>query len=296
MLKYCKFFVAILLLIFTFVSCSESAHEDPAGQKSHVRVELGGFLLEVDDMGSMARAEQELSTAATRLSFAVFNSEGTLVETIQQVSTDNTFGTVEMDLYPGTYQMVAIAHNGTSDAEIQSATSAILPGTTLTDTFAKVQTLTVEKDKNSSLSMTLPRITSAFILKLNDTPPANLKEIQVVVNTGGFLLSQVNPSTLGINPSTGLASKDWEFPHTIPVEDISKNLPLYFIGINSPSTVTVKATAYATDGTEIISHTLSNVSLEPNRKTIASGNFFKSQGSGTFTINSTWATDNNINY
>ncbi len=296
MLKHCKFFVAALLLLFTFVSCSESAHEEPAGQKSHVRVELGGFLLEVDDMGSMARAGNALSTAATRLSFAVFNSEGTLVETIQQVSTDNSFGTVEMDLYPDTYTLVAVAHNGTADADIQSATSTILPGTTLTDTFAAVQSLTVEKDKNSSLSMTLPRITSAFILKLNDTPPTNAKEIQVVVNTGGFLLSQVNPSTLGINPSTGLASNNWKFVHTIPVEDISKNLPLYFIGVNSPSTVTIKATAYDSTGTEIISHTLSNVSLEPNHKTIATGYFFKSQGSGTFTIESTWADDNNIGY
>lgn len=275
-------------------SCVNSIVDEPTTQKFLVSVNINTFSIELEELKS--NNTRLTSTAATRLSFAVFNSEGTLVEIIHQESGSNTFGTVEMDLYPGTYQMVAIAHNGTSDAEIQSATSAILPGTTLTDTFAKVQSLTVEKDKNSSLSMTLPRITSAFILKLNDTPPANLKEIQVVVNTGGFLLSQVNPSTLGINPSTGLASKDWEFPHTIPVEDISKNLPLYFIGINSPSTVTVKATAYATDGTEIISHTLSNVSLEPNCKTIASGNFFKSQSSGTFTINSTWADDNNINY
>ena len=72
--------------------------------------------------------------------------------------------------------------------------------------------------------------------------------------------------------------------------------PVYFISMVKNASVTVTATAYDTDDKVIISHTINGVSLVPNKKTIATGTFFQSSGSGTFTVNSEWLTDNNIEY
>ena len=282
----------VMVASWMLSACLGPVIDEPVESKSRVVVDVRTFSLGFEEFEAKTG-----NTPATRLSFAVFDTKGTLVGTaIHQESSDESFGTFELELYPGNYTLVAVAHNGDADAVITSPTSVSLPGTTFTDTFTKVQNLTVESGKDCNLSMTLPRVTSAFVLRLAATPPANVKEIKVIVNTGGFLLSQVNPSTLGINPETGLASNNWKFTHTIPIADISKDLLLYFIGQNNPTAVNIKATAYATDGTEIISHTLNNVSLVPNRKTIATGNFFKSQGSGSFTFGSTWNPDNEMNY
>lgn len=259
-------------------------------QKSRVQVNVSPFYFEIEDMAPATRSE--LSGAATRLSFAVFDSEGVLVgPALCQESSDEMFGTVELELFPGSYTLVAVAHNGPSAAVVNSTTSVTLPGTTFTDTFAEVASLTVESGKDCDVTMDLPRATSAFILRLTDTPPSDAKEIKVVVNFGGL------PATsLDLNPDTRLVGNNWTQTRTIPIADISKDVPVYFIGMYPVSAVTVKATAYDTTGEEIISHTIPNVPLNPNQKTIASGCFFKSQGSSTFTVESTWSADKEIPY
>ena len=284
-MKYFTFLLSLLMLS----ACSSTTEEAPL-QKSCIRVDFGTFQVEVQDMQATSRAA--LGDAATRLSLAVFKSDGTLVEDdIHQQSTDDAFGSVELELYPGSYQLVAVAHNGEDDADIQSVTSVILPGTKVTDTFTKVQDLTVESGKDCSLSMTLARITSAFVLQLVDTPPAHAKEIEVVVNTAGLA-----PTTLEIDPGTGLASNNWKQTGKIQIADLADEYPIYFIGMYPSVSATVQATAFDTSGDVIISHTLNSVSLVPNRKTIATGNFFKSTGSSTFTLDTAWEDDHNIGY
>ena len=281
--------VALLLGLSTLVSCTLSVIEEPVEQKSRVLVDVRPFHLAAEDFGAATRTAD---APATRLSFAVFDKEGNLVESVMSLeSSDGSFGTVEMELYPGSYKMVAVAHSGDADADVQSTTSVILPGSTFTDTFAKVQDLTVNSDEDCSLGMTLPRVTSAFVLRLTDTPPANVKEIQVIVNTSGL-----EPGSLDLNPTSGLVSNLWKQICTIPVADLSKDVPIYYIGMYPVTAVNVEATAIANDDTEIISHTINNVPLAPNQRTIATGTFFKSQGSGTFTIETTWGADKEVYY
>ena len=276
----------------TFSACSGASDEFPSDSKSRVCVDVSGFYFKVGDMGIPTRSDGDVVSAATRLSFAVFSADGELVEdVIHQLSSNDGFGTVEMELYPGTYQLVAVAHSGTTDAVITSPSSVTLPGITYTDTFAKVQSLTVESNTDCDLSMTLSRLTSAFILQLADTPPAHVKEIEVVVNALG-----AEPTALEINPNTGVATKHLKQTCTIPVADLSEEVPVYFIGAAKSSKVTVIANDYDEEGNEVISHTLNTVPLEANRKTIATGTFFQSQGAGTFTIDTAWGDDWEVDY
>lgn len=68
------------------------------------------------------------------------------------------------------------------------------------------------------------------------------------------------------------------------ISEFSDNLPIYFISKFPVSVVKVTATAYNTEGEAIISHSFVNVTLTPNKRAVATGRFFKSQGSGTFTL------------
>lgn len=275
------FFVGLCALS----ACSKPVEEEPVIEaKSHIRVNVSPFYFQVEDMGT---TRTDLSEVSTRLSFAVFDEKGNLVESVvHHEVTDETFGVVEMDLHPGVYQLVAVAHNGDDNASISSTTSIVLPGTRLTDTFSSIQELTVESNKEYEFTMNLPRVTSAFAFRLADTPPANFKEIQVVLNTGGSI-----PASLEFNPTTGLASNNWKFTCTIPAEKFKEETPIYFIKLFEQTVVNIEATAYDEEGEVIISHTISNVSLVPGKKTTATGYFFKSSGSGSFTVIGDWTTE-----
>lgn len=279
---------ALVGLAVIFSSCSKFNVNENI--KSHLVVNVSAFSLSWEDFLTKTEGSD---SPASRLSFAVFDSEGAPVgEVIHQESSYDGFGTVEMDLYPGEYQLVAVAHCGNADAVLNSPSSAVLPGTLLSDTFAKVQNLTVIAGEDCNLGMTLPRVTSAFILRLTDTPPANAKEIEVVVNTGGLA-----STSLEFDPSSGMADNNWKLSSVIPVANLAADdVPIYFMSMYPVSVVSVKATAYDTEGDEIISHTISNVTMTPNKKTVATGNFFKSQGSGTFTLETEWDADNQVSY
>lgn len=284
--SFCLRTLVLLLGLFMLQSCNRKIEADIVDHKSRVQVNVSPFYFAVEDMAPATRGA--LSDAATRLSFAVFDSEGEQVESvICQESSAAGFGSIDIELFPGNYMLVAVAHNGAADAVISSASSVTLPGTTFTDTFAEVEDITVESGKDCDVTMNLPRVTSAFILRLTDTPPADAKEIKVVVNTGG-----TEPNSLGVDPTTGLALNNWRQTRTIPVADLSKDIPIYFIKLFEQTVVNIKATAYDTEGEEIISHTIPNVPLNPNQKTIATGCFFKSQASNTFTVESIWSSTN----
>ena len=276
-------------------SCTKSVVDvQCGGEKSHVVVDVRTFSMSSEGFGtSWSSGTKADDSAAGRLSFAVFDSEGSLVDqVIHQVSSDGGFSSVEMDLYPGDYQMVAVAHGGEADAVISSVSSVVLPGRLLTDTFAKVQSLTVESGEDCSLGMTLPRVTSAFVLRLTDTPAADADEITIVVNTAG-----AEPSSLKFSPSSGLAENNWKFSCSFAVGDFAAgDVPVYFMSMYPVSVVNIEATAYDIEGSEIISHSFNNVSLTPNKKTIATGAFFKSHGSGVFTLDTVWYSDNLLTY
>ena len=96
-------------------------------EKSHVTVNVSPFSLSMEEMGA---TRAELKAAATRLSFAVFNTEGKIVFSVQQNSKEANFGQVRMELNSGTYKMVAVAHNGEREAEIKTLYATTLPGET----------------------------------------------------------------------------------------------------------------------------------------------------------------------
>ena len=289
MKHYATPLIALLLALCTFISCSKPIEESPVEEKSHVTVNVSPFSLSMEEMGATRAA---LKDAATRLSFAVFDTKGEIVFSVQQNSEEANFGKVRMELSPGTYRVVAIAHNGEGDAEIKTLYSVTLPGACFTDTFTKVEDLTVETGKDCTLTMTLPRVTSAFILRISDEAPEGTKEIEVVVNFGGLV-----PTSLEIDPSLGLAMNNWGQTCIIPVSKISSDVPIYFIGMYQIPTwfVNIKATAYDEEGKELISHKLQSVPLKANETTTATGNFFTPKVSGTFTV-SDWGADNKFPY
>ena len=278
--------LTLLVSLIFMQSCSKVTVVEHEEEKSHVQITVSPFTLTMEDMGTTTRSSN-LSDLATRLSFAVFDSKGTLVdEVVHQVSSASDFGVINLELYPGSYMMVAVAHSGADNAEVKSINSVTLPGNTFTDTFSAMNVFTVKSGEDYNLDMSLPRLTSVFAFQLADTPPEDLKEIKVILNTDGE-----TSTSLILNPTTGYVVGDWTFTYTIPAAKFKEENPIYFIQKSGKTEVDIEATAYDNDGEVIISHTISNVSLVPGKKTTATGYFFKSAVSGSFKVNGAWTTE-----
>ena len=67
-------------------------------------------------------------------------------------------------------------------------------------------------------------------------------------------------------------------------------------GLEFMQDINVTVTAYNVSNQVIASHTLTNVPMKQNRRTIATGKFFSASGSGSFTFNTAWETGANMEY
>ena len=66
---------------------------------------------------AFTRAATDVTELCSKISLVVFNGD-TKVKAIAQKEGDASFGTVELSLAAGTYQLVVIAHNGDGSATI----------------------------------------------------------------------------------------------------------------------------------------------------------------------------------
>ena len=60
--------------------------------------------------------------------------------------------------------------------------------------------------------------------------------------------------------------------------------------------IDITATAYNTEGQVIASHTLKDVPMKRNCLTVARGNFFTTDGSGTLSFLTDWDTEHSFEY
>ncbi len=124
-----------------------------------------------------------LSDVCTRLTFAIFDGEEKL-ESANQLSTDNGFGTAHVSLDEGEYRLVVIAHNGKGNCSISAPEKVKFASNKLTDTFYYYGRLSVTADGATS-DINLRRAVGAFKVHITDeTIPEEIRSIKFYY-TGG---------------------------------------------------------------------------------------------------------------
>ena len=102
----------------------------------------------------------------SRLTLAIFDGEEKL-ETVNQLSTDNGFGTAYVSLDEGEYRLVVIAHNGKGNCTVSAPEKVKFASNKLTDTFYYYGRLSVTADGATS-DINLRRAVGAFKLHITD--------------------------------------------------------------------------------------------------------------------------------
>lgn len=131
-----------------------------------------------------------LSDVCGRLNVAVFDAGGKKVKTVAQVVSDAGFGTVGLSLSPGTYSVVAVAHNCTASATISSAEKVTFPSNKVTDTFYYYGTVTATSDRQE-VAVGLERAVAMVRLKLTGAARADVASLKFYYLGGSSTFSPV---------------------------------------------------------------------------------------------------------
>ncbi|MCR5132229.1 MAG: FimB/Mfa2 family fimbrial subunit [Prevotella sp.] len=260
-----------MVLLIAFSACEKPiVDSDPSAAEEDELVDVSFKITHFDqvpfeDAYTETRAGSNVGEACTRINLAVF-SDGSKVKTINQLSTEENFGTMTVSLQPGTYTIVIIAHSGEGNATITSPEEIKFANNKVTDTFSYVETINVEDSQNREV--VLQRVVAKFQLCTTDNVPEGVSELTFKY-TGGS-------STL--NGQTGYGCVNSRQTETRVVTSEMKGKPGVFDIYSFPHAETdeLKITITATDaeGNQLLEKVFENVPIKKNQITRYTGEFF----------------------
>lgn len=241
------------------------------------------------------------------LYYMVFDASGNNVHNIAQLSTDTAFGHYIDNLQAGSYTVVVAGGKAGFSVFNGSLSTAYLyydsggtqnpqyvPGFFTQDAFVSKSTLTVGATA-SSHAFALNRIVSKIVVNINDKIPASTTQIQANINYAANVYKIGDGSTTtGVNgifnpfvggnvPASALGTTNYQMSGLILN--------------NSSHAIDVEIIATGAGGTILADKPLTNVTFQPNKETLLSGNLFGGSGGTTngfqVVTDTTWNTPAN---
>lgn len=283
---------AFTLLLFSmmFTSCYQEIGSTVKDHKSEVKVTLKGFSTSLSSGNTRASLEE---TSVKRISFSVFNEEGTEVEQITQSITDPYFGQITLLLSGGEYTFVAVAHGVSSDAvgnaTIHSASEVQLPEALVPDTYSGVETFTISGNKSESFSMELNQAVAHVVAISEDIVPEAVGYIGFQIFNSEGSGETVSAKNLPLfDPSTGLSLRDYKFNVALLATSGSEFDREFFILLPSESAQLPITLSVYDSSSQVLTEYTRKLQPQPFRQaytTTLSGTIFSSLQNGSFTFN-----------
>lgn len=288
--------IMLSMVLPLFAACNSDETASPNTHLIPVEVKLSGMDI------SFLSDEQEVSSRATateagidRIALKIFDADGKEIYSCQKKQTDTDFDRISCDLHVGTYTFVAIAHKArTSDspvATITSPTAATLGESAIPSlVFAKAQTVTISGNDTQTVTLDMgKRITTSFRIKVTDTYPIDVEKIELILNPGKTAYA----TPFAFNPTTGLTSSAGTYTMVFGREITENNnfdgktftASTFLPSAEQKMDVTINMKS-ATDAI-LYTRTLKDITLKQHTTTLATGTFFTSTNSGTFTFDTT---------
>lgn len=174
----------LIILIFTQTSC-ERVSFDKSDVENKDGFELNFHVGNIDTRGIV-----NVSKVCNRINFAVYDSIGDRVKSISQSSDyDADFGIIKVSLPKGNYKVVALAHNGNSNASTTNMNRITFNGK-VTDTFVYSDDINVSG--NSDYQMNLKRCVAKILFTIKDKVPDEVKQIKFFYTGGSSTLDGIS--------------------------------------------------------------------------------------------------------
>ena len=203
----------------------------------------------------------------THLNFVVYQN-GTKVAGINQAEGDSGYGQASMQLSPGNYQVLVLAHSSSSNPTLTNPEKLQFTNAMgFTDTFYYYDGITVTSEAQTH-NIQLERATAMLRFIIDDEMPSGISYLRFYYTGGSGAL----------NARTGWGCVDSKQTVNINV-DPSASRPYVFEMYTFPkdqqSNLTLTVTAYGEDGVEVVrERKFTGITVERNKITEFEGNFF----------------------
>ena len=268
-----RFFFCILSVLVC--SCEKAFEQNGVTEKNaNVVIRVADFeQLSFDDVTDgrlmTTRSSVSLNDYCDYLQFYVFD-ESEKVGSLNQTIGDEGYGSAAMNIPPGNYTLMVLAHKAQSYATVSSLTKVTFPNNQVGDTFLYCGAITVEDNKQNTFSVTLERCVSKFRLCIEDNLPASVAKMKFYY-TGGS-------STL--DASTGWGNVNSRQTVNFDISSAEREKPAVFEVFTFPhedeSNLKMTVTALDANGQTIREKVFQSVPIQKNCVTRYVGVFFES--------------------
>jgi hypothetical protein len=274
-----KRFLIIAAVAMVFASCGKEVNgivDDENGEKRVTFNLEGNWNSPVFTRGSLSADGKEMTDL-----WLFDYVDGTLVQSLHQVSTDADFGEPSPTLTYGQHKIYFVVSRGVSP----SVSGNVISWSSVRDTFWKSLSVSVGSS-SASYSVTMERVVTKLKITATDAVPDGTATVVVLPGTwyAGLDYLTGQPAEMRDNEEMSAAVPDSYVGTT--------GLAVSFFGFSSATEWTTPLTVSARDGqNDIIG--LVNVAAAPfmaNRATEYSGSLFTSGGAFAITLNDEWDT------
>lgn len=209
---------------------------------------------------------------------------GSLINELNQVSTDDKFGSVILDAVYGTHELVFVGHNSTTAT--YNYNNSMISFDKVMDTFTAYQSLEVGVETNEQQTVTLTRQVAGIKLVMLDAVPDNATSIELTVS--GYSES--------LDPKTGLGStgvehvRNWTYSNN-HIGMTNTSYSLYTFLPSEEHVVNIVVRVIGNDGSELAHFLLEDIPVEKNRMTVITGNVLSASLTSTVVIDGAWGED-----
>lgn len=287
--------ICLLAAVLTLCTACEKgipdSDADVGDQESNVTLRFSPYVTEsfATTRGGEG-SSKPIQEVCSRLSIAIFNANGSKVVYKTQEKDDEGFGTANLNLAEGTYEVVAIGHNGKGTATITSTEKVTFPSNKMTDTFYYYGTLVVT-DEPQEQTIPMTRCVAMFRLNITDPTPEIIKNMKFYYTGGSSTFS----------PKAGFGCVKSKQTEILEVNS-SGVYEVYTMPHATTGTLKMIISALDSEETLLYEKVFEDIPVKVNNITSYTGSFFDGS-SGTITANNfgitidpTWEGTNNYDF
>ncbi|SDP25973.1 hypothetical protein SAMN05428975_0899 [Mucilaginibacter sp. OK268] len=281
-------FIYFMLLGVTLLSCKKDNHTktNPTGKFYPVSFSLSGFTSTIDPINQNSKIKVNTvdpsASTVVKLIYKLFDSNNSVKKTLIINKGAPNFGTITDSLAAGTYTAAFVGLTDTIPADFGDTglifnyrTYAYFPETFYSNVHFTVGNTPVQQNS------VLKRLNSEVQVIIKDAIPSGVSRINITIIGAYQACTYLDGKSTGSN--TGGES-------STPITNANvgtTNFPLSPVTrlFNNTSTVNILIDAISPNGTDVAFKTINNVTLQPNVRTILTGNVFSNDGStGGFAV------------
>ena len=229
-----------------------------------------------------------LAECANRVQYVIMNGE-TIVHNSEQINGGgNSFGTLSVNLEPGTYRLMVFAHNEKNGNPISVGTDGSIQGynNRATESFSYSDEVVITKNKRKALSCKLTRCVAMVNFTSTDKVPAEVTKFKMTLT--GVSSKYDLRNQIGVDVST-YATAMVNIDGWISTAGMMSNVNSYVFLPAIETTINAKFEFYNNADELLLTRNIEGIQMRINAKTSVTGTFFQSDGvDAAITVANDW--------